>query len=207
MSNPSADAQLELCCRTGSLDGIMEALNDGADVNCNGHSPLFIAVMANDREVVSALVNNEADVSLFEIKSTDKEEIVEALMALAPAPAVETDDTEKDVVDAKLIRAFDRMIRSNGLGAPVTRNRTAEYAAFAEGLKWIAAEDCEAVVAEFMTLIDTARGDEGGELPASFLEENGTRIVELSESYTSSEEIPGDLLKEYIKEQKKLKKA
>lgn len=174
-------------------------------MNCNGNAPLFIAVMANDRDVVSELVKSEADVSLFEIKSSNHDEVVDALMALAPAPTAdsENEDVDGDVVDAKLIRAFDRMIRNKGLASPVEKNRTAEYAAFRDGLKWIAAEDCEAIVDEFLSLMNEVKEDGDAK---QFVQENETRIAELSERYTASEENPGELLKEYLKEQKKLKK-
>lgn len=198
-----ANGQLELACRVGLIPEIDEALAEGADINCFGSSPLFIGIMANDQNVVEALVERGADVSTFSITATDKAEVVAALMALAPQrndPAGAGDNK----VDPKLVRAFDRMIRNKGLGEPIIKNRSAEYTAFAEGLKWIAAEDCHAVVAEFLDMVEFVRSEKGDAGMPEFLEENAARIKILSDRYANLDESPRDLLKDYLKEQKKL---
>ena len=200
MGNSQANSQLELCCRLGSLDGILEALEEGADINCNGSAPLFTAVMANDRTIVTALIEKGADTSAFEINLTDQDEAVEALMALAPAqPAPD----EGDPVDAKLVRAFDRMIRNKGLSAPIQKGRTAEYPAFADGLKWIAAEECHACVTELLEMVEQGPGPNGDDDGLSqFLADHAPRVDELSARYTAADELPGELLKDYLKEKK-----
>ena len=114
-----ANAQLDLACQVGSKDAIIEAIEDGADINHGGGSPLILAIMANDRPTVAALVELGADVSQFEVKVTDQDAIIDELMKGAPnTEAV----PEEDPVDAKLVRAFDRMIRNKGLGEPLRRS-------------------------------------------------------------------------------------
>ncbi len=202
MNDPQANAQLELACRGGAADDLLEALEEGADINCSGSSPLFIAIMASDRDIVSVLVEKGADVSLFEITATGHDEIVDGLMKLAPATG---EDPGESAVDAKQLRAFDRMIRNKGLAEPIRKGRGEEYAGFLEGLKWIAAEQCHAIVKDFLDLL--------GDLPAEtdpavgiprLLEDHAERVAELGNRYAGAEEIPRELLKDYLKEQKRL---
>lgn len=203
MSDPQANGQLELACKVGLIPEIDEALAEGADINCYGSSPLFIGIMANDQPIVEALVERGADISTFSIKATEKNEIVEALMALAPQHSDPAGGDNQ--VEPKLVRAFDRMIRNKGLGEPITKNRAAEYPAFSEGLKWIAAEDCHAIVTEFLDMVEFVRSEKGDAGMPEFLKENAARIKILSDRYANLDESPRDLLKDYIKEQKKLK--
>ncbi len=93
----SADRELEVACRIGSLSNFERAIEEGADVNCDGGSPLFLAIMGNHRQIVEELVARQAEVSMFLRKSEIKKlksspEIVEALMAGAPPP-VEDDES------------------------------------------------------------------------------------------------------------------
>ena len=203
MNDPMANAQLELACRVGSREAIIEAIEEGADIDHNGSSVLIIAIMAGDRDTVSTLVELGADVSCFELQVTNHEAIVDALMKGTP----KTDEIlEEDPVDAKLVRAFDKLIRAKGLDEPFKKNRGGDYPAFRDGLRWIAAEECHAVVTGFLELIGPARSESGDLGVDAFLAENASRIEELTNKYTSAEEIPGDLLKDYLKERKKLLK-
>ena len=203
-----SNTQLELACRLGSEEEILEALEDGADINFNGSTPLFVAIMAGDREVVTVLVEQGADASLFGLDVSEPEEIVEALMKLAPAPVVEDEagGAEEDPVDGKLARAFDRMIRNHGLAEPWRKGRGSEYAAFRDSLRWIAAEECHAVVDEFIGMVEVASAEIGEEGIPALLEENAARVAELSERYLAAAdgEEPRELLKEYLKERKKV---
>lgn len=203
MSDPQANGQLELACRVGSIDAIDEALEEGADLDFDGGSPLFIGIMAGDRAVVEALVERGADASIFGIVSDDGDrgKVVEALMKLAPSTEA---PPEADPVDAKLVRAFDRMIRGKGLGEPLRRNRGGEFTAFADGLKWIAAEESHACVAEFLEMIETVRAESGDAGLPRFLEENEARVAEIGARYLASDEQIGELLKEYRRERRKL---
>ncbi len=205
VNDPLANAQLELCCRVGSVEGLLEALEDGADINGNGGSPLYVAIMARDRAIVSALVQHGADTSIFEIPVADHDEMVDGLLALAPPIAGDNDaDAEdaSDPVDAKLVRAFDKLIRGKGLEGPLLKGRGGEYPSFRKGLLWIAAEDCEACVAEFLALLEAGLGEEGSHSTPVFLEQNAERISKLSERYRAASEAPTDLLKDYLKEKK-----
>ena len=201
MSDPLANTQLELACRVGSLEDVIEALDDGADINCNGSEPLFIGIMSLNRELIALLIEKGADVSMFELVSNDPTDVIELLMQLAPTPEEEPDD---ETVDAKRVRAFDKMIRNKGLSEPVTKDRWEEYSAFRDGLKWIAAEECHDVVNEFLEMIDHVLPEIGEAGIADFLQTNSTRVAELSERYAAAEEVPGELLKDYLKDRKKV---
>lgn len=197
-----ANAQLELACRVGSREAIMEALEDGADIDFGGSSPLIIAILARDRPTVETLVSLGADVNCFELTTKEPEEIVDALMRIAPAPS---DIPDEDPVDAKLVRAFDRMIRTKGMDEPFKKKRGGEYAGFCDGLKWIAAEECHATVTEFLGWIEpVCIGSDDGDLLA-FLEENRPRLEQLRNRYTASVDLPAELLKDYLKDRKKLR--
>lgn len=201
MPDPLANAQLELACRLGSVDDVLEALDDGADVDCNGSSPLFIAIMANDRRVVETLVRRGADTSIFGVPGPDAgpEAVVDALMAFVP---VTEEETGADPVDAKVVRAFDRMIRVKGLGEPLRKGRGADYAAFADGLKWIASEECLAQVGAFLALLEEAVSDPPDAV-GEVLERHAGEVDEWSRRYREAEEDVRALLKEYQKERRR----
>lgn len=203
MNDPFANSQLELACRVGSLADIDEALEDGANIDCNGSSPLFIAIMENNRDVVALLVERGASVKDFELDGIDDQEAVVArLMLLAPQPEAEA--PAEGTVDAKLLRAFDRMIRNKGFAEPFKKGRGDEFQAFLDGLKWVGAEECYANAKEFAELLDHARQTGGEAGVPMFLQENTMIIDSLSEKYASAEESPGDLAREFLKEQKKV---
>lgn len=206
MSDPVANAQLELACRLGLLDELVEALEDGADINCNGHSPLFFAVQHGHRALLAALVERGADISSFELEAGEVDEVVESLMAMAPS----SDNGDAPVagmaeLDAKMIRAFDRMIRQKGFAEPVKKGRQGEFDLFCQGLGSLAAEECQAVVREFLELVKTSTG--GGDEIAQLLTDPqlASQLAQLGERYikASEDEVPGDLLKDYLKERKK----
>jgi hypothetical protein len=201
MNDPVANGQLELACRLSSLDDIVEALDDGADINCKGYSPLFIAIQNADRAVLKVLVERGADVSVFEIDA-EGDDPVEQLMKMAPDQETQS-DTELESegmaeLDAKMIRAFQRMIINKGIAEPLAKGRGDEFEAFADGLRSIAAEECHAIVREFLDR----------EKPEDTDGTNDTEtLAALSERYAKAteEEQPGELLKDYLKESKKVK--
>ena len=134
---------------------------------------------------------------------TDPEAIIDALMKSAAAKAEVPDE---DPVDAKLVRAFDKLIRNKGLAEPFKKQRGAEYPTFRDSLRWIAAEDCLTVVEEFLEWIEPARSTEGDIGVATLFADNESKVVALTERYAAVPELPGDLLKDYLKERKKLAK-
>ncbi len=203
MSDPFANAQLELAVRVGSRDAIVEAIEEGADIDFGESSPLIIAIMAGDRATISTLVELGADLSCFELRVDGHDAVVDALMAGA---ASGDEAPEEDPVDAKLVRAFDKMLRTKGFGEPIKKQRASEFAAFAEGLKWIAAEECLGITHEFLALLDPVRAASGDAGLGSFLEDEAEAIAALSERYAAAEEAPTELLKDYLKERKKLAK-
>lgn len=183
----------------------MEALDDGADIDCNGCSPIFFAIENGCREVLVALVERGADVAMFELDGA--EDVVGQLLKIAPQAGSADDQPAPEGMvdlDAKMIRAFDRMLRSKGVAEPIKKGRWAEYRAFCDGLRSLAAEECHVVVSEFLERFEGEGEEELKELLAA--EESAGRITGLNERYATAtaEELPGELLKEYLKERKKL---
>ena len=90
----SADRELELACKVGSLVDFQRALAEGANVNADGGSPLFVAIMKGNREMVWHLLEAGANPGLFLRKTRlsrlkSREQIVAALMEGAPPPVVD----------------------------------------------------------------------------------------------------------------------
>lgn len=200
VSDPFANAQLELACGVGSREAIEEALEEGADINFGGSTPLIGAILAGDRPTVEILVELGADVSCFALPASigsDRSSVVDALMAAGPGTGEVPDE---DPVDAKALRAFDRMIRNKGLAEPFKKKRGQEYATFRDGLKWVAAEDCHAVINEFLELLDQVAESD----ILDYLAAKAEQIAALSERYVAADDAPTELLKEYLKERKKL---
>jgi len=81
----SADRELELACKVGSMSDFRRALAEGANVDADGGSPLFVAIMKGNREMVWQLLNAGANPAFFLRKSRlsklkTRELILEALM-------------------------------------------------------------------------------------------------------------------------------
>ena len=90
----SADRELELACKVGSMSDFQRALAEGANVNADGGSPLFVAIMKGNREMVRQLLNAGANPALFLRKSRlsklrTREQILDALMEGAPPPVID----------------------------------------------------------------------------------------------------------------------
>lgn len=101
----SADRELELACKVGSMPDFERALEEGADVNCDGGAPLFVSIMTGNRQFVETLVAREADVSMFLTKAKRKklktaEEIIAALMEGSPPPVDEAENPPNEVLQA-----------------------------------------------------------------------------------------------------------
>ncbi|MFT4546268.1 MAG: hypothetical protein ACI9UA_000231 [Pseudoalteromonas tetraodonis] len=212
MNDPVANTQVELASRLGLLDDVIEALEDGANIDCNGCSPVYFAIQNGHREVLVALVERGADVSMFGVDPAG--DVLEQLMAIGPGGVETTTVDAPDAVegmvelDAKMIRAFDRMLCNKGMGEPIKKGRLTEYRAFCDGLTSLAAEDCQSVVSEFLDWIKP-QGDADPEEAANMIlgdESSAARLAELAERYAkvTAEELPGELLKDYLKERKKV---
>ena len=220
MSDPIANSQLELACRLGAIDDIVEALEDGADINCNGGSPIFIAMMENERASLETLLEHGADISTFISEGSPEaalelEQRIDFLLACGGHGDSKdsTGGSDTPQVDSKLVGALDRMIRRNGLVEPFIKKRGSDFPAFRQALGGIGAEDCHAVVSEFLDELEAARAEqieraENDEVSviddAIFLEAEAERIAEWSTRYVTAEESPPALAKEYLKERKKL---
>jgi hypothetical protein len=109
MPNWSADRELELACKVGSLPDFDRAIEEGANVNFDGGSPLFVSIMTGNRVIVELLVSHGADTGMFLSKTQAKklktqEQILEALMANAPPP-VEEEKTAPPVDETEMAPA------------------------------------------------------------------------------------------------------
>lgn len=103
MSEWSADRELELACKVGSIQDFERAIEEGANVNCDGGSPLFVSIMTHNREIIARLVELEADVGMFlsaakRKKLKTSEQIVEALLEGAPPPVEDEDGPPQEEV-------------------------------------------------------------------------------------------------------------
>lgn len=90
----SADRELELACRVGSVKDFRRAIAEGANVNADGGSPLFLAIMKGNREMVWELLQAGASPAPFLRKTRlarlrTPEAILEALMEGAPPPVLD----------------------------------------------------------------------------------------------------------------------
>ena len=90
----SADRELELACKVGSLPDFRRALAEGANANADGGSPLFLSIMKGNREMVEHLLEAGANPSFFLTKTRLKklktpQAILDALMEGAPPPVVD----------------------------------------------------------------------------------------------------------------------
>jgi hypothetical protein len=132
-------------------------------------------------------------------------------MAMAPKQDDQSEDAEGMAeLDAKMIRALHRQISNKGIAEPILKGRGAEYEAFAAGLQSIAAEECYSVVNEFLELSKTVTAD-SEEPEAALLAHvkdaaQADTLAALSERYrkATEEDQPAELLKDYLKEQKKV---
>lgn len=107
MSDPAADLSLELACKLGDLSNAREALAEGADPDCSGSTPLFLAMTGRQRDLIQLLLDHGADASPFLPTKkrgllSRRDALVEELLASVPpvtrdegAEAVEAVDGAK----------------------------------------------------------------------------------------------------------------
>lgn len=96
MSQWSAELELELACKVGSIRDLERAVSEGADLNWDGSAPLFVAILEGHRPIIARLVELGADPSPFLSAGQMKRlrgpgEIVAALCEACPPP-VEGED-------------------------------------------------------------------------------------------------------------------
>lgn len=96
MAKWSAELELELACKIGSINDLERAISEGADVNWDGGAVLFVAILNGHRHIIARLLELGADpgacLSEAQIRSLrGREEILAALYAACPPP-VEGED-------------------------------------------------------------------------------------------------------------------
>ncbi len=99
MAHWFSDRELELACKVGSIADIDRTLDEGADPNCDGGSPLFLAIMSGRHETVAHILEKGASPTYIlpesKLKKLKSEaEILEALIACCPPPL--TEEEKKD---------------------------------------------------------------------------------------------------------------
>jgi ankyrin repeat protein len=92
----SADRELELACKVGSLPDVERCLAEGADPDFEGGTPLFVAILRGHRAVIERLVAAGASPRPFVRKSRlaklrTPAQVVAALMECVPPPPPEED--------------------------------------------------------------------------------------------------------------------
>jgi hypothetical protein len=102
------------------------------------------------------------------------------------------------------------MISNKGIAEPVLKGRHPEFAAFADALRSIAAEECHTVVAEFLELVGTvtAKSENPDRTLADYIknDDNAPALEAFNTRYAAAaeDEQPGELLKDYLKERNKV---
>ncbi len=194
MSDNVANRTLELACTVGACDAAEEAIEEGADVNCAGGAPLFLAIMNRDRSMLNLLLDHGADGESFLAKKKLKmvkcrEDLVEELIACAP-------HNPRDVKPEK-IEEIDNGIREGGVEFLLSGVDWDNATQFRDALNAIGANSSHRCVAEFLQWAQSENGS-GQNGIDEFLIKNETAIVEYRERYLDSGEDLIALANDYL---------
>ena len=92
----SAELELELACKVGSVRDFERAVGEGANVDWDGSAPLFLAIMGGHRHLIIRLVELGADPSPFlsetQVRRSSNPDEIVALLCEACPPPVEGED-------------------------------------------------------------------------------------------------------------------
>jgi len=154
MSDAIANCTLELACTVGSIENAREALEDGADIDAGGGSPLFNAIFHRNVEMVRFLIGSGADLSAIIPASklaalSGQEAIIGLLMECAPPDPRE--------IDPGLMGEMDATIRNSGLGKPVLEGDWDGMVFYAEKLERIGAPELCVCVTEVIDMLKPAK--------------------------------------------------
>ena len=148
MSDSVANCTLELSCAVGSIDNALEAIEeDGADVNFNGGSPMFVAIMNRHRHIINLLLDHDADVAtlLSPAKMRPLQTrflLVEALIACAPH--------DPRNVNPEIIEEVDSSLKESGIDRLISEIDWDNATLFRDNLNAIGANHTYRTVSEFL---------------------------------------------------------
>ena len=184
MSDPIANRTLELACTVGAMDDAVEAIEDGADVNFQSGSPLFMAIVNRHREMINLLLDHGADGECYIAKKLltsikTRDDLVEELIACAP-------HNPKDI-KMDQITEIDNGIRDSGVQFLLSDLDWDKATLFRDSLDAIGAGTSHRCVAEFLQWARSERGTTPNQLP-QFLSHYDSAIDEYRERYLSSGE-------------------
>lgn len=196
MSNSVANRTLELACTVGAVDDALEAIEDGAELNCNGNSPVFLAILNKNRNLLNLLIDHGAETDSFLARKRldlirSREDLIEELIACAP-------HNPRDVRPEK-IEEIDTGIRNGGVEFLLAEVDWDHATGFRDSLDAIGAGSSHRCVAEFLQWAQTEHGLQRNGL-GNFLSENKHAIEEYRERYLSSGENLFELANDYLSE-------
>jgi len=194
MSNSVANRTLELACTVGALNDALEAIEDGADLNCNGNSPIFLAILNKNRGLLNLLIDQGAETDSFLAKKRlalirSREDLIEELIACAP-------HNPRDVKPEQ-IEEIDTGIRNDGVAFLLAEVEWDHATGFRDSLDAIGAGSSHRCVAEFLQWAQSEHGLQRDGL-GNFLSENKHAIQEYRTRYLSSGEDLVELAREYL---------
>ncbi len=183
MTDPLTDLNLELACAVGSYENAIEAITEGADVECKSGAPLFLSIQNRHRQLIAFLLDHGADPSPFLSKKRlkeihSREDLIEELIACVPY----------NPRDIKLdeLQEIDSAIRTDGVEFLVAEMDWDHATRFRDSLNAIGASSTHRCIAEFL---QWARSESGGSTAIpSFLRCNDDVVSEYRSRYLSTGE-------------------
>ncbi len=196
MSNSIANRTLELACTVGAVDDAIEAIEDGADLDCQGHAPVFLAILNRNREILNLLIDHGAETESFLPKKKlklirSREDLIEELIACAP-------QNPRDVKPDQ-IEEIDTGIRNDGVEFLLAEVDWDNATRFRDSLNAIGADSSHRCVAEFLQWAQAEHGLQRDGL-GDFLSENKHAIEDYRERYLTTGENLVELANEYLAE-------
>ncbi len=194
MSNSVANRTLELACTVGAEDDAIEAIEDGADLDCHGNAPIFLAIMNRNRNILNLLIDRGAETDFFLAKKRlklirSREDLIEELIACAP-------QNPRDVKPDQ-IEEIDLGIRNDGVKFLLSEMDWDNATRFRDSLNAIGAGSSHRCVAEFLQWAQSENGLQRDALN-DFLTENKPAIEDYRDRYLATGEDLVALANEYL---------
>jgi hypothetical protein len=194
MSDPIENRTLELACNVGAYDDALEALEEGANVDCHGGAPLFLAIVNRNRKLIQLLLDHGADATSFLPKKKldlieTQADLVEEMIACAP-------HNPRDVKPDQ-IAEIDTAIRSEGVKVLLSEIDWDEATRFRDSLDAIGAGSSHRCVAEFLQWARSETGNSADNL-GEFLVSHDPTVTEYRERYLATGEDLIALANDYV---------
>jgi len=184
MSQSVANSSLEIACTVGAVDAALEAIREGADVRCDGNSPIFLAILNRNRDILNLLIDQGVETDSFLPKKRlnlirSRDDLIEELIACAPYDARDIKPEE--------IQEIDNGIRDDGVEFLLAEVEWDNATRFRDALNVIGAGSSHRCVAEFLQWAQSEHGLNRGGL-RDFLTENRSTVRDYRERYISTGE-------------------